>query len=86
MRIVMATSIHLPQALLAAVDRRARSLKMSRNRLIVRALERELAEETDWSPGFFERLSTVDPETVEAVDEMLAAVRQARTTKPPRSL
>src|SRR5262249_6183398 len=52
----MATSIHIPKTLLDAVDRKARALKMSRNRLIVRALERELTSGADWSPEFFERL------------------------------
>ena len=82
----MATSIHIPKPLLEAVDRKARALRISRNRLIVRALERELTAGSDWSPGFFEQLSTVDPGTVEAVDELLASVRQARISKPPRNL
>lgn len=82
----MATSIHIPQSLLEAVDRKARALKMSRNRLIVRALERELTQGSDWSPGFFEHLSAVEPSTAAAVDELLASVRQARTSKPPRRL
>ena len=82
----MTTSIHIPKPLLEAVDRKARALKMSRNRLILRALERELAPGSDWSPGFFERLGAVDPETVTAVDELLASVRQARRSKPPRRL
>jgi predicted transcriptional regulator len=82
----MATSIHIPKPLLEAVDRRARALKISRNRLIVRALEKELSPGSDWSPGFFERLSAVDPDTVEAVDELLESVRKARTSKPPRLL
>jgi hypothetical protein len=68
------------------VDRKARTLKISRNRLIVRALERELASGSDWSPGFFEQLRIVDSATVEAVDDLLASVRQARTAKPPRDL
>lgn len=84
--IVMATSIHIPQPLLEAVDRKARALKMSRNRLIVRALERELTTGSDWSPGFFEQLSAPDAETVSAVDELMASVRQSRRSKPPRSL
>jgi hypothetical protein len=84
--IVMATSIHIPKPLLEAVDRKARALKMSRNRLIVRALERELAPGSDWSPGFFERLRSVDSETAAAVDELLASVRDARTSKPPKRL
>jgi metal-responsive CopG/Arc/MetJ family transcriptional regulator len=80
----MATSIHIPKPLLEAVDRKARALKMSRNRLIVRALERELTPGADWSPGFFEQLAAVEPETVAAVDEMLSSVHKARTSKPPR--
>lgn len=83
--IVMATSVHIPQPLLEAVDRKARALKMSRNRLIVRALERELTQRSDWSPGFFEQLSAVDPETVAAVDELLAGSdggRLVRTISP----
>jgi len=82
----MATSIHIPKPLLEAVDRKARALKMSRNRLILRALERELTPGSDWSPGFFEQLSAIDSETVAAVDELLASVRGARTSKPPRRL
>jgi predicted transcriptional regulator len=82
----MATSIHLPKPLLEAVDRRARALRISRNRLVVRALERELKEGNDWSPGFFERLAETDRETKEAVDELVEAVRRARTSKGPRKL
>jgi len=83
---VMVTSIRIPKPLLEAVDRKARALKVSRDRLIVQALERELAPRADWSPGFFEQLSAVDSETAAAVDELLASVRQVRTSKPPRAL
>jgi hypothetical protein len=41
---------------------------------------------SDWSPGFFEQLGTVAPETVAAVDELLTSVRQARSSKPSRRL
>ncbi len=82
----MVTSIRIPKPLLEAVDRKARALKVSRDRLIVKALERELAPGADWSPGFFEQLRAVDSETVAAVDELLASVKQARTSKPPRIL
>ena len=84
--IVMATSVHIPKPLLEAIDRKAQALKMSRNRLIVRALERELKQGSDWSPGFFEQLSAIDSEAVSAVDEMLTSVRQARRSKAPRRL
>ena len=84
--IVMPTSVHIPKPLLEAVDRKARALRMSRNRLILQAIERELTPGADWSPGFFERLSAIDSETAVAVDELLASVRRARSSKPPRSL
>lgn len=80
--IVMPTSIHIPEPLLGAVDRRARQLKMSRNRFIVRALEKEIAGEATWSPGFFERLADVTPGDAVEVDEMEQAIRSARTGKP----
>ncbi len=76
--IVMTTSIHIPKPLLEAVDRKAKALKIGRNRLIVRALERELAPGADWSPGFFEQLSTVPPETAAAIDELLTSAHQGR--------
>ena len=78
----MATSVHLPQELLDAVDRKARSLRISRNQLIVRALEREVAAGSEWSPEFAERLAETDPTIAADVDEMLAAVLAARRSKP----
>ena len=82
----MATSVHLPKPLLDAVDRRARALKISRNRLIVKALQRELADTSEWSSGFFERLAATDGTTQVAVDELLAEVRHRRTSKEPMKL
>jgi predicted transcriptional regulator len=84
--IVMATSVHLPKPLLDAVDRRARALKISRNRLIVKALERELADTSEWSSGFFERLAATDEPMRVAVDEMLGEVRSRRSSKEPLKL
>jgi hypothetical protein len=77
----MPTSVHLPQALLAAVDRRARALKISRNQLVILALERELRNGSEWSPGFFERLADVDARTAKDVDDLVRAVRRKRTSK-----
>ncbi len=77
----MPTSVHLPRTLLAAVDRKARALRMSRNQLVVRALERELDTAAEWSPGFFERLAERDPRVAAAVDELLREVRGARRSK-----
>jgi metal-responsive CopG/Arc/MetJ family transcriptional regulator len=71
----MPTSVHLPAELLEAVDRRARALRISRNQLVVRALEREVQGGNDWSPGFRELLADVTPELESDVDALLKHVR-----------
>jgi hypothetical protein len=70
--------------LLERAAKRAKALGISRNRLIVRALERELEQGADWSHGFFDRLRTVDKDTVHAVEEMLAAIKTGRRSKAPQ--
>jgi predicted transcriptional regulator len=82
----MPTSVHLPKPLLDAVDRKARALRISRNQLVVRALEREVREGSDWSPGFFERLADSNSELAASVDELMQAVKAARRSKSPRRL
>lgn len=84
--IVMATSIHLPKDLLDAVDRKAKALRISRNQLIVRALEREISAGSERSPGFAERLAERDAATTRDVDELLADIVAARRSKPARGL
>jgi len=82
----MATTVHIPPALLKSVDRRAKALGVSRNRLIVRALERAVSERSSWAPEFLEQLRNVDEETATAVDDLLDGVTRARSSKPPRDL
>lgn len=82
----MPTTVHIPAALLKSVDRRAKALGVSRNRLIVKALERAVSERTGWAPEFLQKLRTVDDETVGAVNDLLKDVTQARRSKPPRDL
>jgi hypothetical protein len=77
----MATRVHIPRALLDEVDRRARELAVSRNRLIVRLIAEGLARTTEWSPGFFEDLAAANDRG--AVDEMLEAIRSHRRSKKP---
>lgn len=86
MNIFMATSVHIPAPLLEAVDRRARALKISRNRLIVQALEREIIGGADWPAGFFERLGSGDAELSRAVQEMSIAIEAGRRSKRPIEL
>ena len=84
--IVVATSIHVPKALLQAVDRRARALRVSRNQLVRQALEHEVRGGLDWSPTFFDRLLAVEPTTASDVDDLLTAVVRARRSKSPTKL
>jgi predicted transcriptional regulator len=79
----MPTSVHIPKLLLVAVDRRARALKVSRNRLIVQALEREVTEGSNWSPDFFSRLESAEPGVEVAAEEMLKAIHSQRRSKKP---
>ena len=82
----MPTTVHIPAALLKSVDRRAKALGVSRNRLVIRALEQAVIDRVRWAPEFLERLRDVDDDTVEAVDDLLEAVTQARRSKPARDL
>jgi len=82
----MPTTVHIPKPLLEAVDRKARALRISRNRFVVRAIERELNHASEWSPGFFDRLAAVEEKTADSVDKMLAAVHDARRSKEPMKL
>jgi hypothetical protein len=82
----MPTTGHIPATLLKSVDRRAKALGVSRNRLIVKALERAVSERVEWAPEFLEQLRNVDDDTIEAVDDLLKDVKQARRSKPARDL
>ncbi len=82
----MPTTVHIPDPLLKSVDRRAKALGISRNRLVVRALEQAVRERSGWTPEFLERLRRVDSETSAAADELLNAVKQARRSKKPHEL
>lgn len=84
--IFMPTTVHIPDPLLKSVDRRAKALGISRNRLVVRALEHAVNVRSDWAPEFLQRLRNVDRETSTSVDELLRSVKQARHSKEPRNL
>jgi len=84
--VFMPTTVHIPAALLKSVDRRAKALGLSRNRLIIRALERAVSERSGWAPEFLEQLRSANRETAAAVDELLADVKQARRSKQPHDL
>jgi predicted transcriptional regulator len=79
----MPTSVHIPKPLLLEVDRRARALKISRNRFIVQALEREVKQGSAWSPAFFERLAAPEPGVEVAADELRSIIQKHRRSKKP---
>lgn len=84
----MSTTVHLPADLLESVDRQAQALHMSRNRYIIRALERTLATETEWSSGFVKELAAAhaDVEGDRALEDLRAAIAAGRTRKEPPAL
>lgn len=84
----MSTTIHLSGDLLAAVDRRAKDLRLTRNRYIVQALERSLRSDTAWSPAFVEELRAAgrDRELQRTLAEMRAAIKANRKSKGPPAL
>ena len=84
----MSTTIHLSGELLAAVDRRAQDLRVTRNRYIVRALERSLRDDTEWSTAFVEEIRAArhDPEDRRVLSAMLRAIKANRMSKGPPAL
>jgi metal-responsive CopG/Arc/MetJ family transcriptional regulator len=82
----MPVSVHIPRALLANVDRRAKKLGLTRSGFVTRALEHELAVADRWSKGFIEHFRATTPHDATAVDELLHAVQAARTRKGPPKL
>ena len=82
----MPTTVHVPPALLKSVDRRAKALGLSRNRLIIRALERLVSDRSGWAPEFLDKLRQVDPSVVKAVDQLLINVTSSRRSKRPPAL
>lgn len=82
----MATIVHIPKPMLDAVDRRAQALRISRNQLILKALERELQDEPGWSVGFFERLARPDAALAGAAAKMRTRIRASRRSKKAVSL
>ena len=84
----MPTTVHIADDLLARIDERARALRVSRNRYIVKALEFRLREETEWSADFAEFLTEAGNSQAlgETVDEMLAYIKRGRASKRPPKL
>jgi len=82
----MPTSVHIPPRLLTALDKKAKTLRVSRNSLIVQAIERDLGGTQGWPPGFFESLAHVDDDLRATIDDTMAAVKKSRRSKRPSDL
>jgi hypothetical protein len=75
----VATTVHIPKKLLEQVDARAKSLGVSRNRLVVEALRDKVGVVEAWPPELLAMLATPPEASVrEAGSEMDAAIRRAR--------
>jgi predicted transcriptional regulator len=79
----MTTTVHLPDPLLERIDRKASELGISRNRLVIRAIERLLEEESAWSDSFLAELDEAarDRDAHPAIEAMRADIRRSRTRK-----
>jgi hypothetical protein len=80
----VATTVHIPKPVLERVDERAKALNLSRNRFIVEALERALAEQATWSPGFLDSVSKL--QELEPLDDLLQIMRANLASKAPPKL
>jgi metal-responsive CopG/Arc/MetJ family transcriptional regulator len=84
----MSTTVDIPSNLLESVDHHAQELGLSRDRYIIRILERALATETRWSDRFVEELAAArsDDEAREALEELVSIVAENRNRKAPPAL
>jgi predicted transcriptional regulator len=82
------TSVHLPQSLLAGLDRIAAERGLSRNRLIVESCRRIVEERACWPAGLFsnDHLSEADMKELRRSEpdfrEAVEGARKSRTRPP----
>ena len=87
MNIFMPTTIHIPDPLLERVDTRAKTLGISRNRLILEALEEKVGARDEWAPELVQMLEDpVSPAAAKELEETLAFARSRRSSRkgPPK--
>jgi hypothetical protein len=81
------TTIHIPDPLLERVDTRAKTLGISRNRLILEALEEKVGARDVWAPELLHMLAhPISPGAGRELEDSLAIVRSHRSSRkaPPR--
>ena len=78
----MPTTVHIPKPLLKRVDQRAKALGISRNRLIIDAVEAKLGSRRAWPPELIASLGQpIDDEAARALDDSMSAVRKRRSNR-----
>jgi hypothetical protein len=83
----MPTTVHIPDSLLRQLDARAKSLGISRNRLIVQAIEANFVSKRSWPPELVRMLEQpLDDPTAQTLERSLRVVRKRRTNRrrPPK--
>ncbi len=73
------TSVRLPDDLIEALDRRADALGWSRSQLIIHAVEKAIAEHSEWSPKFLDAIASPHDELDVAADELMDAISSRRS-------
>jgi predicted transcriptional regulator len=78
----VATTIHIPDPLLERVDTRAKTLGISRNRLILEALEEKVGARDEWTPELVHMLAEPVSSTAgKELEDSLAVVRRRRSNR-----
>ena len=78
----MPTTVHIPELLLERVDTRAKALGISRNRVIIDALEASLGTKEEWPPELLQLLRRpLSARASEEFAESMAAVRRGRVNR-----
>jgi metal-responsive CopG/Arc/MetJ family transcriptional regulator len=83
----VATTIHIPDLLLERVDTRAKTLGISRNRLILEALEEKVGARDEWAPELVHMLTEpISSAAGKELEDSLAIVRRRRSPRksPPK--
>jgi metal-responsive CopG/Arc/MetJ family transcriptional regulator len=87
MNVFVPTTIHIPDPLLERVDTRAKTLGISRNRLILEALEEKVGARDDWAPELLHMLAEpISSSAGQALETSLTVVRRRRSSRkgPPK--
>ena len=82
----MPTTVHIPDAILERLDARAAARGVSRNRVILEAVEAALGLRESWAPELVAMLAEpLDEATGKLLETSLAKVRRSRRSrrKPP---